>query len=308
METNVVKQRHLAFIMVPILIIVLSMQGTSYGQTGNPKITASAQQPLTEAKLHGSVVTLTLSGRSYVRSEDTIRETLWVTGIEDITIKPWNVKRQSDTVVTVQFTFAGDFDADAILTFTLGAKAFAKYEGPALTTKIPVSSVQESIVASTESPLTAATLHGGVVTLTLNGRSYVRTEDTINETLWVTGIEGITIKPWNVKRQSDTVVTVQFTFNGKLDADAVLTFMLGAKAFANYEGPALTTKIPVTLKDRKKEDVNGDGTVNIQDLVLVAANFGQTGETPADVNEDGIVNIQDLVLVAGAFGDNSQKV
>ena len=49
-------------------------------------------------------------------------------------------------------------------------------------------------------------------------------------------------------------------------------------------------------------DVNGDGVVNIQDLVLVSGQFGKTGEHGADVNGDGIVNIQDLVLVAGAFG------
>ena len=50
-------------------------------------------------------------------------------------------------------------------------------------------------------------------------------------------------------------------------------------------------------------DVNGDGMVNIQDLVLVSSNFGQMGQNSADVNADGIVNIADLVLVAGAFGN-----
>ena len=49
-------------------------------------------------------------------------------------------------------------------------------------------------------------------------------------------------------------------------------------------------------------DVNGDGTVNIQDLVLVASNLGQTGQNAADVNADGVVNIADLVLVAGTLG------
>ena len=49
-------------------------------------------------------------------------------------------------------------------------------------------------------------------------------------------------------------------------------------------------------------DVNGDGVVNIQDLVTVASNFGATGENAADVNADGTVNIQDLVQVAGQFG------
>ena len=51
------------------------------------------------------------------------------------------------------------------------------------------------------------------------------------------------------------------------------------------------------------EDVNGDGVVNIQDLVQVASQLGQTGENKADVNGDGVVNIQDLVLVAAAFGE-----
>ena len=48
-------------------------------------------------------------------------------------------------------------------------------------------------------------------------------------------------------------------------------------------------------------DVNKDGVVNIQDLVLVGSNFGQTGENRADVNADGVVDIVDLVVVAGAI-------
>ncbi|MYB01084.1 T9SS type A sorting domain-containing protein, partial [Candidatus Poribacteria bacterium] len=54
---------------------------------------------------------------------------------------------------------------------------------------------------------------------------------------------------------------------------------------------------------RLAADVNDDGVVNIQDLVAVAAAFGETGETPADVNGDGQVNIQDLVAVAASFGE-----
>ena len=50
-------------------------------------------------------------------------------------------------------------------------------------------------------------------------------------------------------------------------------------------------------------DVNGDGAVTIQDLVLVAFGFGdEAPDDAADVNRDGVVNIQDLVLVAAAFG------
>ena len=54
--------------------------------------------------------------------------------------------------------------------------------------------------------------------------------------------------------------------------------------------------------ERLTEDVNGDGTVNILDLVQVASNLGETSENAADVNGDGTVNILDLVQVAGQLG------
>ena len=53
-----------------------------------------------------------------------------------------------------------------------------------------------------------------------------------------------------------------------------------------------------------REDVNGDGMVNIQDLVFVAINLDKQGENAADINTDGLVNIQDLVLVAVALGED----
>ena len=50
-------------------------------------------------------------------------------------------------------------------------------------------------------------------------------------------------------------------------------------------------------------DVNGDGQVNILDLVAVSSSLGKPilSGNPADVNEDGQINILDLVEVAGAF-------
>ena len=51
------------------------------------------------------------------------------------------------------------------------------------------------------------------------------------------------------------------------------------------------------------EDINRDGVVNIQDLVLVSSNFGRKGENEADINGDGVVDIVDLVKVAAAIGN-----
>ena len=57
------------------------------------------------------------------------------------------------------------------------------------------------------------------------------------------------------------------------------------------------TVIPIT----NPADVNGDGAVNILDLVVVAQAFGKDG-LQGDVNGDGVVNVFDLVFVAGAIG------
>lgn len=63
--------------------------------------------------------------------------------------------------------------------------------------------------------------------------------------------------------------------------------------------PDLDGEIYLKQETRLSVDVNGDGVVNIQDLVLVANAFG---EAEPDLNGDGVVNIQDLVIVANAFG------
>ena len=74
-------------------------------------------------------------------------------------------------------------------------------------------------------------------------------------------------------------------------------------ASASWDGTVLVWDLaPSTIEDFSMGDVNGDGEVNIFDLVQVAANLGKIGENDADVNGDGVVNILDLVQVAGAIG------
>ena len=212
---------------------------------GQESVVASTEAPLTEATLDGSVVTLTLSGATYERSVFNIREAVTVSGIDGVTIHWFDLDRVSDTTLTVQLDFGGNLDANATLTFSVGANAIINYNGPALTSEISVTGSKESIVASTAAPLTEATLDGSVVTLTLSGRTYERSISDIRDAVSVSGIDGVTIHSQQARRKSDTHITMQLNFDGNINTNSTLTFSVGANAIINYSGPALTTQIPV---------------------------------------------------------------
>ena len=62
---------------------------------------------------------------------------------------------------------------------------------------------------------------------------------------------------------------------------------------------------PIRRNDVAHVDVNNDGVVDVEDLVLVAARFGSTAVRGAhpnpDVNTDGVVDREDLLLVVEAL-------
>ena len=109
-------------------------------------------------------------------------------------------------------------------------------------------------------------------------------------------IEGLYIREftngWAVYNQSGEaqIVTlpeeVQSVANGRVNTE---------HALLNFDGD-------IYLRTASKEpaDVNGDGMINILDLVLVAQGLG-TDDSTADVNGDGVVNVFDLVFVANQF-------
>ena len=49
------------------------------------------------------------------------------------------------------------------------------------------------------------------------------------------------------------------------------------------------------------EDINGDGTVSVNDLLAIIDQWGLS-DSPADVNGDGTVDVTDLLQVVGNWG------
>ena len=47
-------------------------------------------------------------------------------------------------------------------------------------------------------------------------------------------------------------------------------------------------------------DVNGDGKVNVLDMIRIGMHWGETGPPgwiPEDVNQDGVINVLDMIFV-----------
>ena len=102
-----------------------------------------------------------------------------------------------------------------------------------------------------------------------------------------------------------TLATVTFEVVAVKASTVTLSDVLLTNSTGRSSRPQVVAA-KVTVPPEQDEDVNADGVVNIQDLVLVASNFGQKGQNKADVNADGIVNIVDLTLVAAALSNATQ--
>ena len=73
-------------------------------------------------------------------------------------------------------------------------------------------------------------------------------------------------------------------------------------SFVGVSGTSTDTSTPPVLR----EDVNGDGVVDLKDAVMVRNNLGRTDGSDADVNGDGIVNVEDLLLVLAAMEEDGR--
>ena len=333
---------------------------------------ASTKFPLTEANLNGSIITLTLTGRQFadrrwdsdIRDYWDIRDALTLSGIEGATVTQgsvWDdgVERVSDTEVTVELAFSGDFDTDGTLTLTVGADA-VNYNKD-FTFNFPVTATEQSDATVSISP-SSIVLPGIGEKLTLNldianGENVAGYQATVSFDPSVLNYvesangdylpaEAFFVKPildydWlgapfsddlifirhvtvagntlaETRNGDGTLATLTFEVAGHRPSEVTLSnvhlvdadgkrWEVTTKNGEMIEPPDKNGEViePPELVERIFGDINLDGVVNIQDLVIVSKRFGWRGQSIADVSGDGLVNIVDLVLVAAAFADGA---
>ncbi len=109
------------------------------------------------------------------------------------------------------------------------------------------------------------------------------------------GIEGLYIREfangWAVYNRSGQAQTITLPSSANSVSDRGSTAASITHLLPDLDGE-------IYIATRSFADVNGDGRVNVLDLVQVANGFGKS--TP-DPNGDGAVNVLDLVFVAQQF-------
>ncbi|MCE2438453.1 MAG: hypothetical protein J4F39_03390 [Candidatus Latescibacteria bacterium] len=293
--------RQFTLMSLIVALAAFAVPAPGYAQVPVPavqeSITVSTSSPLTEEILDGSVVTVTLAGRTFERSIFSIRRAVTVSGIAGVSVGTFGITRVNDTKLTIELDFNGDFDQDGTLTFAVGAGAIASYNGAALTRGVSVPAVEESVTASTTSSLTEATLDGSVVTLTLAGRAYASSIFDVRDGVSVSGIAGVSVGTFGVQRVSDTKVTVELDFNGDIDSDGTLTFTVGSDAIASYNGAALTSDLSVSAG---MESVTASTTSPLTEATLNGSIVTLT--LSGGAYESSIFDVRRGVTVSGITG------
>ncbi|MDE0017454.1 MAG: sulfatase-like hydrolase/transferase [Candidatus Poribacteria bacterium] len=95
-----------------------------------------------------------------------------------------------------------------------------------------------------------------------------------------------------------------------LPENAELVTHLSERLHAGWQTALPEMQAQVLVPQTLPWDVNDDGLVNTQDLIMVSNNFDVVSPEPpkVDVNKDGRVDLIDLLLVAAHFGEPDDSV
>jgi len=105
-----------------------------------------------------------------------------------------------------------------------------------------------------------------------------------------------------------TSETLVFTWNTSTFSTGIYIIKAEASIVPGETDTADNIYIDGTVKIKIIGDVNGDGTVDIYDALLIREAFGSTPGDPnwipeADLNQDGIINIFDALIIRSCFGE-----
>ena len=94
-----------------------------------------------------------------------------------------------------------------------------------------------------------------------------------------------------------------------LPENSELVVQLSERLHAGWRAALPDTQQRTSVRQTLPWDINNDGVVDIQDLLLISNSFGAEDPTypKVDVNKDGKVDIIDLLLVASHFGESINR-
>lgn len=130
--------------------------------------------------------------------------------------------------------------------------------------------------------------------------------ESFNVTVYVNSTEIQRIAVINLAPLTARVLTVNWSTIGFAKGNYTISAL--AEPVIGETNTTNNSVIGETVVVVMQGDINGDGIVDIFDIVRVALSFGMTYPNPswdpnADINNDGIIDIFDLVVVALHFGE-----
>ncbi len=270
-----------------------AVEGVSYTlkvtNTGNMMDTVSLEASA-EVGIEGSVIGTLSESSIDLEADGSAEVTLKVSG--DLFTEP------GDYAITVTATSGTDTTMAAEATTTT-------------TVEVPVIAGVSLEIVGDDALSTTDAVEGVSYTLKVTNTGNMMDTITLEASAEV-GIEGSVLgslsdSERSIALEAEASAEVTLTVKGDLfttpgDYPIAVTATSGTDDTMTAEATTTTTIEPPPTP----WDVNDDGTVNIQDLVLVAGQLGESGEDlKGDINGDGTVNIQDLVIVASHLGEGT---
>ena len=215
------------------------------------------------------------------------------------------------------FGFAPDAKYEVFqpgINFTFSTEATQVEVGDTFTVNLRVENIDNLAGWQTDIVFNRAVLRALSVTegdfLEQGGGDTFFKNGTINNTTGkITGVQGVQLSKGDMNRYG-TLLSVRFTAvaNGESQL-TVDNFQAGSSRGEKI--PATPSELTLIVGGDASAtpawDVNGDGTTNILDLVLISQDFGKSASpnSRSDVNGDGVINILDLIVVAQHLGEST---